>query len=110
MSDFTEAVLRSENNYWTVNCNAGFVVDDRTDLNVGYFFYQADDFNDNSSVGVPYGVAQTENGVTATLSRRLSKNLRLNLRYGYSNFDDDSSGGHNDYQAHLVYSSLQYRF
>ena len=110
MSDFTEAVLRSENNYWTVNCNAGFVVDDRTDLNVGYFFYQSDDFNNNALAAVPYGVAQTENGVTATMSRRLSKNVRLNLRYGYDHFDDISSGGHNSYQAHLVYSSLQYRF
>jgi predicted porin len=109
-SDFTEAVLRSENNYWTVNFNAGIVLDEKTDLNLGYFFYQSDDYADNSAVGLPLGAASTEHGVTATLTRRLTRNLRLNLRYGYSHFDDLASGGNNSYQAHLLFSSLQYRF
>ncbi len=109
-SDYTQAVLDAQNNYWTLNFNAGVVLDDKTDLNLGYFYYQSDNFEDNSIAGLPLGAAAKEHGVTATLSRRLSRNVRLNLKYGYSNFEDIASGGHNNYEAHLVYSSLQYRF
>ena len=47
---------------------------------------------------------------TATLTRRISKNLRLNLKYAYSHYVDSASGGNFSYNAHLIYSSLQYRF
>ncbi len=30
-SDYTQAILDAQNNYWTVNFNSGFVVDDKTD-------------------------------------------------------------------------------
>jgi hypothetical protein len=108
-SDYTQAILNAQNNYMTLNFSSGLVLDEKTDLNVSYFFYQADDYN-NTAVGVPYGAGATEHGITATIVRRLAKNLRLTLRYGFSHYDDETSGGHNNYQAHLVYSSLQYRF
>lgn len=109
-SDVTQAILDAQNDYWTLNFSAGLVLDDKTDLNVGYSYYRADNFKDNSSVGVPYGAGAKEHGVTATLTRRLTQNLRLTLKYGYFDYEDESSGGNNDYQAHYVSSSLQYRF
>jgi len=110
MSDYTAAVLNAQNNYWTLNFNAGLVLDAKTDLNIGYFYYRADDYQDNSTFGVPYGAGAEEHGVTATITRRLSPRLRLNLKYGYYHYTDALYGGNNNYEAHLVYSSLQYRF
>jgi hypothetical protein len=52
----------------------------------------------------------TEHAVSATVTRKLSKNMRLLLRYGYFNYRDVTSGGHNNYQAHSLYSGLQVRF
>jgi len=109
-SDYTQAVLNSANNYWTLNFNSGLVLDNKTDLNLGYTYYRADDYTDNSLVGVPYGAGAEEHGVTATITRRLTERLRLTLRYGYFHSEDDPSGGHNNYDAHVLYSSLQYRF
>lgn len=109
-SDDAQAILDAQNDYWTLNFSSGLVLDDKTDLNVGYSYYRADNFKDNSSVGVPYGAGAEEHGVTATLTRRLTQNLRLTLKYGYFDYEDESSGGNNDYQAHYVSSSLQYRF
>ena len=109
-SDYTRAILESENNYWTVNFSSGLVLDDKTDLNIGYFYYQADNYQDNSEFGLPLGASGTEHGVTATLVRRLSKNLRLTCKYGYYQYDDGTYGGNRDYDAHVLYSSLQYRF
>jgi hypothetical protein len=109
-SNFTQAVLNSGNNYWTLNFNSGLVLDNKTDLNVGYTYYRADDYVDNSQFGVPYGPGAEEHGITATIVRRLTERLRLTLRYGFFHSEDEVSGGHNNYDAHVVFSSLQYRF
>ncbi len=109
-SDYTAAVLKSQNNYWTVNLNTGLVLDDKTDLNLGYTYYRADNYTDNSTVGVPYGSGAEEHGVSATVVRRITNKLRLTVRYGYYTFSDDTSGGNNDYSAHVVSTGLQYRF
>lgn len=109
-SDYTQAILNAQNNYWTLNFSSGLVLDDKTDLKVGYFYYQSDNFEDNSLSGLPLGMSAQQHGVTATLTRRITKNLRLKLRYGFFHYDDITFGGNRDYDAHMVYSSLQYRF
>ncbi len=40
-SDYTQAVLNSQNNYWTVTFNSVVVLDEKTDLNLGFLYYQA---------------------------------------------------------------------
>jgi hypothetical protein len=103
-------ILAAENNYWTVNFSSSLVLDDKTDLNLNYFYYQADDYQDNSSVGLPLGAGAREHGVTATLTRRINPHLRLNLKYGYYNYEDALTGGNSNFEAHLIFASLQYRF
>jgi len=77
---------------------------------LGFVYYQADNYNNNSSVGLPLGAGAEEHSVTATLTRRITRNLRFNLKYAYSHYNDWASGGKNNYDAQMVYSSLQYRF
>ena len=110
VTDFTQAILDAQNNYWTLNFNSGFVVNDKTDFNVNYFYYRADDFKNNAASGVPYGSGAQEHGVTATLVRRISKNVKMTLRYGFFHSDDDLYGGHRNFDAHGIMSTLQYRF
>ena len=109
-SDYTQAILNSQNNYWTLNFNSGLVLDNKTDLNLGYTYYCADNYSDNSTVGLPFGSGAEEHGVTATLVRRISERVRVTLRYGYYHSEDQPSGGNNNYDAHVLFSSLQYRF
>lgn len=109
-SDYTQAVLNAQNNYWTLHFNSGLVLDNKTTLDLGYTYYQADDYSDNSTVGVPYGAGAAEHGINATIVRRLTEQLRLTLRYGYYHSADEPSGGNNDYETHVVFASLQYRF
>src|SRR4029077_3979480 len=54
-SDVTQAILNAQNNYWTLNFSSGLVLDDKSDFKLGYFYYRADDYQNNSTVGVPYG-------------------------------------------------------
>lgn len=108
-SDYTQSILNAQNNYWTVNFNADFALDDKTSLDVGYFYYRANDYQPPVN-GVPYGAGAEEHSVTASLTRRITQNLRWNLKYAFTHYKDSASGGNFDYNAHVIFSSLQYRF
>lgn len=109
-SQATQAILNAQNNYWTLNFSSGFVIDDKTDLNLSYFYYQADDYQDIANVGLPLGAGGQEHGVTATLTRQLTKHVRWSLRYAYYHYDDPLYGGNDNYTAHIIYTSMRYRF
>ena len=104
------SMLAAQNSYWMLNFNSGIVLDDKTDLDLGYFYYQAGDYNYNPNAGVPFGAGVEEHSVTATLVRRITERLRLKLRFAYTHNNDWASGGNNNYDAFLASTSLQYRF
>lgn len=106
----TNLVLNSKNNYWNASFNTGYALNDKTDLQAQYAYYRADDYEDNSRYSQPYGAGAEEHGVTAAIIRRIRANLIWTIKYGFFNNRDETSGGHNNYDAHLVYSSLRYRF
>lgn len=108
--EVTEAIQRARNDYWTANSSIGYALDNKTDLELQYFYYRADDRLDNSAYGLPYGSDAQEHGVTAAIIRRITDRIRVTLKYGFFDGRDWTSGEHNNYQAHLVYSSLHYRF
>ncbi|MHB8519460.1 MAG: porin family protein [Limisphaerales bacterium] len=103
-------VLKSRSDYWDASLMVGYALNDKTDLQAQYSYYRANDYQDNSTFSQPYGAGATEHGVTVSMVRRIRQNLRWTLKYGLFNNRDETSGGRNDYDAHLVYSSLQYRF
>ncbi len=103
-------VTKSHNGYWNASALVGLTLNDRTELQAQYSYYQSDNYINNSRVSTPYGDEASEHGVTVTLNRMLTPRLRWTLKYGYFDYSDTTSGGHNNYTAHMVYSSLQYRF
>jgi hypothetical protein len=103
-------VVNFRNDYWTVTSGIGYIIDDKTDFYSDFSFYCANDYFKNPAVAVPYGMGGTEYTASASITRQLTKNTRLLLRYGYYNYRDVTSGGHNNYQAHSLYSGLQLRF
>lgn len=109
-ANYTTSLANAQNDYWTLNFNSLFVLDDKTDFDLGCFYYRAADSQNYLVNGVPLGTDQRQYSLTATLTRRITQNLRWNLKYAFSHLDDFASGGNYNYDAHLVYSSLQYRF
>jgi hypothetical protein len=104
------AVLPSKNNYWNASASCGYALNDKTDVEGQYFYYRSDNFVDNSAFSQPYGAATEEHGVTVSLIRRITERVRCTLRYGFFRNRDDTFGGRNNYDAHLVSSTIQYRF
>jgi hypothetical protein len=109
-SAITQSILNSQNNYWTLNANAGLILDDKTDLNLGYYYYRAADGQDTLVNGLPLGTDAEQNSVTATFTRRITKHLRWNVKYSYTHYDDFASAGAYNFNAQMIYTSLQYRF
>jgi hypothetical protein len=103
-------VLAAQNNYWMVNFSSSFVVDDKTDLNVNYYYYRADNYDNNATAGVPYGVGAEQHAVTAEIVRRITESLRVTLKSGYYHYTDDTSGGKNNFDTYSIFASMQYRF
>jgi hypothetical protein len=103
-------VTNFRNDFWTVTSGAGYIIDDKTNFYTDFSFYCANDHFKNAAVAMPYGLGATEYTASATITRQLTKQTRLLLRYGYYDYRDATSGGHNNYRAHTIYSSLQYRF
>lgn len=110
VAGITPAVQDAENDYWTATASAGFALSNDVDLEVSYFYYLADNYVDNSVAGMPYGAGTEENGISASLNWRITRKIRWTNRYSFLTSADDTSGGNNDFDAHLLYSSIQYRF
>ena len=103
-------VLNSASDYWTVDATAGYALNEKTDLQLQYSYYRADDYVNNSASSQPYGAGDEQHSVTATITRRITKALQVSLKYGFFCNRDETSGGLDNYDAQLVYASMQYRF
>jgi len=116
----TGLVLKSQNDYWTVNCLLGCALDEKTDAQIQYSYSRADNYLNNTMgattanqlalVTVPYGAGSEQHNITASLTRQITKSLRMSLKYGFFRNRYETSGGNNNYDAHQVFASMQYRF
>ncbi len=110
-SGATAAVIpESQNSFWNVGGSVGYALGARTDLAVEYLYYIADNFIDNSAASLPYGASFEEHRIAATVNRRLSENMRIVFEYGFYNFNESTTGGSDDYVAHVFSTTLQCRF
>jgi len=114
-------VLNGMNDYWTLDASAGYEFNEKTHLQLQYNFYRADDYVNNAGIaktsattpgnaGLPYGAGGEQNSITATITRQISKEVQVSVKYGYYTNRDETSGGQNDYNAQLVYVSTQLKF
>jgi hypothetical protein len=104
------SILTYVGNVYTVLGSAGYALDEKTDLTVQYSYSRSDNFTDNSAAGLPLGLDFRRHGATVSLSRRISKNVAARLGYGFYEYDEPSSGGFNNYKAHLATASCTLTF
>jgi hypothetical protein len=104
------SIVDSQNDYWTANAAVGFAINEKTDFHAEYSYYCADNYEGMSIIGMPYDAGATQHTFGASISREIMRNVRVKLQYGYYHYTDETSGGHNNYDAHAVFSSLLFRF
>ena len=105
-----DGLARSDNDYLTAGLTVGYALDERTDITVGYTYYYSENFVVPPGGAVGYGTDLEEHAFQVGLNRQINRNMIWNLGYGYYNSNDGTSGGNNDFDAHMVSTGLQIRF
>ncbi|MBL9194591.1 MAG: hypothetical protein JNJ82_19710 [Opitutaceae bacterium] len=104
-------VKNSDANYVNVSLSSGYALDDASDLYVDYNFYEArKSYVNNADVSVPFGSEGTSHMLSATWVRKLDARTQLTLKYAYADKNDVPYGVLSDYEAHMIYGKIQYRF
>lgn len=107
--DILGIVQVSRNNYWTTSFVTGWAATQKTDVNLEYTYYRADDFYNNQA-SMNYGTGAEEHSLILSMTQRLADNVRWTMKYGIFTNQDDLYGSHQDYFAQMVYSSVQIGF
>jgi hypothetical protein len=104
-------VKDSSANYTYFSLASGYALDDDSDLYFDYTVSQSSDsYVNNSTVTVPYGSDYKTQLASVTWTRRLDRNIWVTFKYAYAKNDDVPNGGYADYEAHMLYGKMQYRF
>ncbi len=103
-------VVDFRNNYWDGSLAAGYAIDDKTDVQVAYTCFFAINPNTSSPTYMGYAANTGEQSLTIGLTRKFSPNLVWNIKYGYFQNRDTTSGGLYDYDAQALTTTLKYRF
>jgi len=86
----------------------GVQLDEKTNFQATYDYYLTDNYVNSYFATMPYGAECEESRVMATLNRQITRNILVTLRYGYIDYKDVPSGGHNSYDAHLAYAGMKF--
>lgn len=91
-----------EDDTYTLIGTAGYAIGSDTDIRGEYLYSRSDNFEDNSTEGLPLGTDSERHRALLTLSHQITGSMRAELRYGYYNYDEHSNSGADDYRAHLA--------
>ncbi len=103
-------VQNADNNYVNGSVGGGYAVGKLDDLYLDHSFFSARNYIDRSALTLPYGTSQKTRSTYVTWVRRQSDHLIYTLKYGYVTNRDDTWQGLNDFDAHVIYGRVQYRF
>jgi len=89
--------------------SGNFAWTQKTDVRLSYAFSHAD-YGQNylpiSVSGLPLGEKYQWHWIQAGISQRLLRNITAGLQYGFSLYDEPSSGRFNNYTAHLIFATV----
>ena len=68
------------------------------------------DGKNNVADGLPVDLNYTRHGLMAGVTRRMTSNITSNMRYGFYQYSEPSTGGINNYTAHGVFATLVFKW
>jgi hypothetical protein len=106
----SQSVAPYEGNIYSVIASATYVLGSKSDLAASYSFSQADFEQQNTAEGLPLGIRYAQHAIQIGLRHRIGENKTLGLQYRFYHYDEPSSGGFNDFNAHAVFATLAVKF
>ncbi len=89
--------------------SASYAPNEKTALRAGYSMYMARNFDPDATL-LPLGLENFSQDISFSLERKLNKDTSLDLGYTFTDYDENSNGGVDDYEAHLLYAALKASF
>lgn len=103
------SVVPYSGNVYTVIATASYALNPRTALQASYNFSRAD-YGQNNTAGVPLGIDFTRHQLWVGLSRQFNRRVSASLRYSFSEYLEPSSGNMNNFTAHGIFATFDYRW
>ncbi|MDP1852606.1 MAG: hypothetical protein Q8L26_00130 [Candidatus Omnitrophota bacterium] len=97
----------ADNDVLSLVCN--YASSANTTLEGSYSMARADNFDANSTF-LPLGLDNLLQDISLSFKRKLTDDKTLDLKYTFSQYDEDSNGGVDDYEAHIIYAGLNVAF
>ena len=107
--DVNQVLQNSENDYVTATILLGTVASKADDVQFQVNYYRAD--NGNAFLAtrtLPYGVVAKDVSVTVGVKHKFSDRMIGNLKVGYLDSVNDTTGGNTNFRGPLGYISLEY--
>ncbi len=95
---------------YTMSGVLGFALRADTNISLQYALSLADNFTNITLSGLPLGTSYQQHETFMTITHDISKNLSVQVRYGFAYYDEDSNGGIDDYQAHFASMNWTFKF
>jgi hypothetical protein len=86
--------------------SGNYALNEMTDLFASHSFSAADYRQNNFAAGLPVGIQYQQHTTQLGLARRIGPNATARLQYGFYHYDEPSSGGSNNYEAHAIYGMI----
>jgi hypothetical protein len=110
MANNSPTVVPYHGDIYAALADATFVLSETTDLFATYVISEAEYGQNNYAGGQPLGIQYQQQSASVGLSRRFSKNISAKLQYRFALYNEPSSNGANNYQAHSIFGTLMFQF
>ena len=95
---------------YSVMTTASYLLNDLTDISLGYDFSHADFSQPNQAAGLPLGIDYESHGIRAGIGRAFLKRFNARIEYNWWYYDEPSSGHYNDFTAHGIFALLRMKW
>jgi hypothetical protein len=105
----SDAVAPYAGDIYSVIFSGTYALDAKTSLSASYSFSSGDFTQDGLTAGLATGIDYHQHSLQAALKRQLNKNTSVGFQYRFYRYDEPSSAGKNDFEAHAFFATLSLR-
>lgn len=103
-------IPRYEADVTTAMGSATYVINSKASLGAQYEWVRSSNFNDFSSWGMPYGIDNTSNRLSLNFKYDIKEDLSTEIIYSFTDYDEKSNDGADNYQGHIIGGKVAYTF
>jgi Planctomycete cytochrome C len=104
------SIVPYEGDIFAFNGTANYLLTLKSSLQVSYNFSSANYSENNAAAGIPTGLDYLRHDLIIKMTRKLTERLSGALSYEFSQYNEPSSGGANNFTANGIMATLSYHW